>query len=354
MDIYQMEERLVSVIIPVYNVKLFLRECLESVLRQTYEKVEIILVDDGSTDGSGELCDEYAKLKRNVIVIHQEHLGVSVARNRGIEATRGEFVSFVDADDICFEDMIAYLMNGIMNQKNISFVRCAFHRTDRLADVKKVARGEAIFDSKEVIKQLFLGDFMISACGAVFRLSEINSLRFPENREENEDKYFLYCFLMQCTGRIYLSSEVHYINRKWNGSASTLFFAKKGMDRVVLAEEMVADQRKKANADMVELAEYNELVTRLGSLKKAVRAGGGNSKFFWGLREETKKKYAQKKKRFFRHYWAEYMIMVINGQLYQKMICIYDRLKYSINVFERSIFAKKGIEMRKKNSKIEW
>ena len=90
----------VSVIIPVYNVKPYLERCVQSVLKQTYKNLEIILVDDGSTDGGGELCDQLASLDSRILVLHQKNQGVSVARNTGIKKATGEYIFFVDSDDI--------------------------------------------------------------------------------------------------------------------------------------------------------------------------------------------------------------------------------------------------------------
>ena len=90
-----------SIIVPVYNVKPYLRECVDSILMQTYKDYEIILIDDGSTDGAETLCDEYAK-QENIICIHQKNQGLSAARNNGIALAKGEYLMFVDSDD-CYE-----------------------------------------------------------------------------------------------------------------------------------------------------------------------------------------------------------------------------------------------------------
>ena len=87
---------LISIVVPVYNVVDYLGACLDSILNQSYKNLEIVLVDDGSTDGSGEICDEYAKQNDNIRVIHQENGGLSVARNVGLDVIAGEFVTFVD------------------------------------------------------------------------------------------------------------------------------------------------------------------------------------------------------------------------------------------------------------------
>ena len=104
---------MISVIVPVYNVAAYLGECIDSILAQTYRELEIILVDDGSTDGSGEICDEYAARDDRVRVIHQENRGVSAARNNGFEAAHGAFIGFVDADDWIDPNMYKALVEAI-------------------------------------------------------------------------------------------------------------------------------------------------------------------------------------------------------------------------------------------------
>ena len=107
---------LISVIVPIYNVEPYLRPCIESILAQTYTHLQIILVDDGSTDSSGEICDEYAGKDNRIEVIHQKNAGISPARNTGLERARGEFISFVDGDDFIhprmYEVMLEVLLAG--------------------------------------------------------------------------------------------------------------------------------------------------------------------------------------------------------------------------------------------------
>lgn len=104
---------LVSVIIPVYNVERFLRECLDSVICQTYRELEIILVDDGSWDGSGQICDEYAEKDKRITVIKKRNGGVGAARNRGLQAARGKYIYFLDSDDYIVPDAISLLVEAM-------------------------------------------------------------------------------------------------------------------------------------------------------------------------------------------------------------------------------------------------
>ena len=100
---------LISVIVPVYNVESYLEKCIDSIIHQTYKNLEIILVDDGSTDNSGKICDVYKEKDSRIKVIHKQNRGLSSARNCGLEIAKGEYIGFVDGDDYIAEDMYALL-----------------------------------------------------------------------------------------------------------------------------------------------------------------------------------------------------------------------------------------------------
>lgn len=114
---------LISVIIPVYNVEQYLRECIDSVLKQTYKNFEVILIDDGSTDKSGEICDEYVAKDRRVSVTHKENGGLSVARNTGYSLAKGEYIYFLDSDDWILQETLEELIVTAKNE-NADFVFC--------------------------------------------------------------------------------------------------------------------------------------------------------------------------------------------------------------------------------------
>lgn len=108
---------MISVIIPVYNVESYLKRCLDSVINQSYQDLEIILIDDGSTDNSSKICDEYASNDPRVIVIHKQNAGQAAARNDGINIAKGEYIAFVDSDDWIELDMYELLMQAIIDTK---------------------------------------------------------------------------------------------------------------------------------------------------------------------------------------------------------------------------------------------
>ena len=103
----------ISIIIPVYNVEKYLKTCLDSVINQTYQNLEIILVNDGSTDNSGKICEEYKRTNSRIILIHKKNEGLSAARNTGLGIATGEYISFLDSDDYISNDMLETLYNSL-------------------------------------------------------------------------------------------------------------------------------------------------------------------------------------------------------------------------------------------------
>lgn len=108
-----MEEDLISIIIPIYKVEEYLKRCVDSVINQTYKNLEIILIDDGSPDSCGKICDEYAKINNKIYVIHQQNQGVSAARNAGIDKAKGKYICFIDSDDYVDANYIEVLHDGM-------------------------------------------------------------------------------------------------------------------------------------------------------------------------------------------------------------------------------------------------
>lgn len=125
-------QTLISVIIPVYNVESYLRECVDSVINQTYQNLEIILVDDGSTDSSGEICDEYLNADERITVIHKKNSGLSAARNAGLDACEGDYVYFLDSDDYIDKNALEELLDTAQKDHGdiVFFEAVSFADTD--------------------------------------------------------------------------------------------------------------------------------------------------------------------------------------------------------------------------------
>ena len=139
---------LVSVIIPVYNVQDFLRECLNSVVHQSYSNLEILLIDDGSTDASGDICDEYARSDARVRVIHKPNGGQASARNAALELARGEFLTFVDSDDVADVDLVRTLLN-LIKTFGVKIAMCGYKAFESSAQIAEIRAHAAKFKETE-------------------------------------------------------------------------------------------------------------------------------------------------------------------------------------------------------------
>ena len=131
---------MISVIVPVYNVGKYLKRCVDSILNQTYTDFELLLVDDGSRDFSGRLCDEYAEIHPNIRVFHTENRGAAAARNYGIEQAKGKLITFVDSDDTVTEDHLAYLRKLMTQRKKQQKLRTQKKKLRKLRTQKKKLR----------------------------------------------------------------------------------------------------------------------------------------------------------------------------------------------------------------------
>lgn len=127
----------ISVVIPVYNAECFLKRCVDSVLEQNYSGLQIILVDDGSTDTSREICNEYKQKYKNIVVVYQENQGLSVARNNGIAHATGEYILFLDSDDWLVSDFLQKITQVIIKEKNIDVLMYAAEKVDAVNGVKE-------------------------------------------------------------------------------------------------------------------------------------------------------------------------------------------------------------------------
>ena len=177
---------LVSVVIPVFNVKPFLREALDSVLHQTYENLEIIIVDDGSTDGSGEICDEYAKKDRRVTVIHQENSGVSSARNAALDRMTGKFVAFLDPDDAYHPDYVEKMLSAMLREQ-ADLVVCQYteHGTaGKLrfndTDKRRPSLEAGLYDRNSVLRALADSEMDVTAGNKLYRRELWETIRYPD------------------------------------------------------------------------------------------------------------------------------------------------------------------------------
>lgn len=250
---------LISVIVPVYNVESYLHRCVDSILRQTYKEFEIILVDDGSTDNSGKICDEYKSVDNRVKVIHQSNKGQSVARNKGIDEARGKWICFVDSDDFIQDDYLEYLLGlCIKYRTKISQCGCVkgkdFVFPDEVADItEKKWQLEDLYCSP---KRLFRG----IVCTKLFSRDLFQDYRFPAGKIfEDEDAAFI---LSYKAGEIAVSNRHCYYYYQSPGSVMRKERPNIRLDFVELFEKRIKLLEKNSEKLMVEVTK-KELCLRL-------------------------------------------------------------------------------------------
>lgn len=170
---------LISVIVPVYKVEPYLRQCLDSLLSQTYENLEIILVDDGSPDNCGVICDEYATKERRIRVIHQENGGVSAARNAGLEAASGAYLGFVDSDDWIEPDMYEHLLLGLL-QAQVDISICGHWQENGSGRALRGWERQEALNTEEAVALLLKDEQMRSYLwDKLYRRELFQGVRFP-------------------------------------------------------------------------------------------------------------------------------------------------------------------------------
>ena len=204
---------MISVIVPVYNVAAWLPRCLDSLLGQTFGDFELLLVDDGSTDGSGAICDDYARRDARVRAFHKANGGLSDARNHGLERMRGETVAFVDSDDYVGPDCLRILQEMIDGGADVAVVGMA--ETDSpgadlvpSGDVRTALEDEALF------REMLIGKaFGVSACGKLFRREAFAGARFPVG-QAYEDCATIPQVISRCArGAFSRSKQYYYFQR---------------------------------------------------------------------------------------------------------------------------------------------
>lgn len=211
----------ISLIVPCYNIRKYLPRCIESILAQTYKNLEIILISDGSTDGTDEVIREYAKKDSRIIPIFKHNSGVSDTRNRGLDIATGDYIGFVDGDDYIEPEMYETLLkNAIENNADIS--HCGYQmvfpsRVDYYYNTGK----KVIQDNKKGIRDIIVGDYVEpSPCIKIYRKNIVNNLRMPINIKINEDVLFNFYAFVNSKKSVYEDLPFyHYILRK--GSAAT-------------------------------------------------------------------------------------------------------------------------------------
>lgn len=211
----------ISVVVPVYNVKDFLEECIDSVISQTYPEWELILVDDGSIDGSWEICEKYSSRDNRIIAKKNEHGGVGIARNLGLDVAKGDYVTFLDSDDwleenyfekaikLCEELEIDIFMGGyVMIKSGVKVCQLGIPE-EYIGNYREV--------TSEYLKKLVEYNYCASCCGKIYKHSIIADVRFDTDLNIGEDLKFVF-EVMKKNPQIYASESIVYNYRRGHTS----------------------------------------------------------------------------------------------------------------------------------------
>lgn len=220
---------MISIIVPVYNTEKYLGKCIDSILSQSYNIFELLLIDDGSTDASGQICDDYCRKDHRIRVFHQENGGVSAARNQGLKECIGDWILFVDADDELYEDSLENLLNNLCSQKDL--IVGGFRKYSEFDKIVYENSNQICVDinANEMIRMMYKP---VYSCydgylwNKLFRrdIIENNSISFEEKIYFNEDRLFIVNYLVHCKGQIkYDTTPVYkYYEREGVGAMASL------------------------------------------------------------------------------------------------------------------------------------
>ena len=221
-----MQSPRLSVIVPVYNVEKYVRKSIDSILKQTFTDFELILVDDGSTDRCGKICDEYALSDPRVRVIHQKHAGVSNARNQGIDIARGAIVGFVDSDDAICADMYERMLRCMdANQSDIVFSDTYIVRNGIKTFGRPIYEKDKFLDHKEAVNGILDGTIDNAVWNKIYRREIIGNIRFPAGRVY-EDVATVYKFMDRAKKVNYLCKPLYYYIKRKDSITNTSFNSK--------------------------------------------------------------------------------------------------------------------------------
>ena len=212
-------EPLISVVIPIYKVEKYLNKCIDSVMNQTYDNLEIILVDDGSPDNCGKMCDDYAEQDSRIKVVHKENGGLPSARNAGIDVATGEYITFVDSDDFIHEKMVETLYNNLVSTDSDISV-CGFliiNEEEPVCDSIDIKSEVITLTKYDIASFSSLSPYIRSACGKLYKAELFEKVRFNNDIVKLEDNNFSYK-IFTAINRICFDTTPMYYYLKRQGS----------------------------------------------------------------------------------------------------------------------------------------
>lgn len=223
---------LVSIVVPVYNVERYLENCLKTIVGQTYKNIEILLVDDGSTDSSGEICDYYGEQDSRIKVIHQKNQGLSGARNTALDIAKGEYITCIDSDDFVSETLVEILIQAIIEYKcDIAVCGTVYCDENNSMLKSQVVERIKLIEGEEQIRNLLsCFDIATMAWGKLYRRELFSDVRYPIGKY-NEDVFTTYKLLDHSKNTVVVNQGL-YFYRQVSGSITHSSFSMKHLDAI--------------------------------------------------------------------------------------------------------------------------
>lgn len=250
----------ISVVVPVYNVERYLNKCINTILEQTFTNFELILVDDGSKDDSGNICDEIKEKYSRIKVIHTENAGLSAARNIGIETSEGKYITFIDSDDYIHPRMLEILYSIIIeNKADISLCNHQLVYDDKAISGASINNNITVYNSVESIKKIVEKgeESMIVSCSKLYKQSLFSDIRFPLGKY-HEDEFVTYKILHKCTKVVATDAKLYYYFQRANSITRRVYNVKR-LEKLEALEEAIKFFKDNNNKMLTYLAEFRYL-----------------------------------------------------------------------------------------------
>ncbi len=317
----------ISIVVPIYNVEKYLKKCIDSIRVQTFEDFELLLVDDGSPDNCGEICDRYAKEDSRIKVIHKKNGGLSDARNAGIDIARGDYIGFIDSDDFIENDMYQTLYDLVKNA-DADMAVCGVYNVYTQKTVTQYDGDETFVCNNEEAFNYILQGTKIPAtiCNKLIKREIFDNIRFPVGRLYEDAFITKEIIQVVKTVAVTTAPKYYYIHRE--GSITTTKFKQKDMD-IIEAYEITLAVIKEKFPNLIKQGEFRFFWANFVVLDRILIADNyknidGYKKVVKTLRKNTLKiafnKFFNKSRRI------SALFLLINVTLYRKLVLINDSL----------------------------
>lgn len=263
---------LISIVVPVYKVKEYITDCISSILQQSYPYFELILVDDGSPDNCGEICDQFALQDKRIYVIHKQNGGLSDARNAGINVAKGEYITFVDSDDFLHQDYLKQMID-MAESTHADIIQCGFTSDKESLGAYPFSQEKVCsFSSEEALHDLLrMNTVQVNAWAKLYKTDLFHGIRYPYGRI-NEDNLTTYKLILAAHSSVVCSNQNLYFYRVNPESIMHSSFSAKRYEILSFADEIkdyLGNNVQKYETDI----EYNEMRLAFRLYNECVRSG---------------------------------------------------------------------------------